>query len=68
MTNNFFWSLKPADKAKLVVFQWEAYGSKMEIPAPEGVTITKWREAVEEASEEIDKIMRRPPRRQKKVT
>lgn len=68
MTNNFFWSLKPADKAKLIQYQWKVHGCKLEIPAPEGVTITKWREAMEESSEEIDKIMRRPPRRQKRLT
>ena len=67
MTNNLFWGLKPADKAKLIMYQWKTYGYKLEIPAPAGVTITDWREALEENQDEIDKIMRQPPRSQEKV-
>lgn len=53
-----FWCLKPEDQAKLMQFQWDNHGDKLEIPAPGRTSEAAWQAVMLENSEEIDRLMR----------
>jgi len=56
-----FWALSPETQAALMVYQWDNYGEKLNIPAPPG---TSTGTSVQlENLEEIDQLLRQPPSR-----
>lgn len=58
-----FWCLKPEAQAKLMQLYWDEFGTRLEIPAPPGITEDVWQKVRLESLEEIDRIMRQPPSR-----
>jgi len=53
-----FWCLKSEDQAKLMQFQWDVYGLKLDIPTPPRASKSVWQTVMLESAEEIDKLMR----------
>ncbi len=66
-----FWNLKTDRQsdiqASLMLYQWENYREKLEIPAPPGSSQGVWLTVQLETSEEIDKLMRQRPKSPKRV-
>ena len=57
-----FWCLKPAERAKLMIFQWENYGTHLKTPPiPSVQGHIEAPDYEEEKLEELDKFMRQPP-------
>ena len=56
-----FWCLEPAAQAALMQYQWQNYGTKLDIATPptQGVRVT----GELENSSEIDRLIRQPPSR-----
>ena len=62
-----FWCLESNCQAKLMQWQWDNYGQKIEIPAPPRTSKAAWQAVQVENSDEIDRLIRKPPRHQKRV-
>ena len=61
-TNTFFWILSSEDQAKLMMYQWDNYGTELEIAREKQPETYKTIVISEtEDTEEIEKIMRRAP-------
>lgn len=56
-----FWCLTPECQAKLMQYQWDNYGFRLEIPPPLGASQNKWKIVLLESHEEIDRLMRQRP-------
>ena len=67
-----FWCLKvdrqAEIQAKLMQYQWDNYGEKLEIPTPPGTSDGVWLTVELENAEEIDRIMRQAPKKQRRIT
>ena len=61
-----FWMLKPEAQAKLMQLYWDEFGTRLEIPAPPGMDAETWQTIRLESLEEIDRIIRQPPKHQKR--
>ena len=58
-----FWCLEPECQAMLIEFQWGSYGLKLQMPPmPDSKFDTKV-----ESPEEINRLMRQPPKHSKRV-
>lgn len=62
-----FWCLKPEAQALIMRFQRDAHGQTLEIPAPPETANSAWHIVLSENLEEIDRLMRQPPKHQKRV-
>jgi len=58
-----WWCLSAENQAKLMQFQWDNFGYYLEIPPLPVGSIENI-----ESLEEIDKIIRKPPKSQKRIT
>ncbi len=56
-----FWILKPEDQVKLMKYQWDNYGEKLDIPTPPGTSRGVCLAAETENIDEIDRLMRQAP-------
>lgn len=62
-----FWCLEPECQALLIQFQWDVYGLRLEIPVPPKTSKAVWQAVQSDNEEEIDKLMRQPPKHKKRV-
>lgn len=58
-----WWCLKPESQAALMLFQFQNYGTKLDIPAPPQTSKGIWLNTQLETAEEIDHIIRQAPSR-----
>lgn len=58
-----FWCLEPKAQAALMLFQFQNYGTKLDIPAPPQTSRGVWLNTQLENADEIERIMRRAPSR-----
>ena len=56
-----FWTLDSETQAKLMQFQWDLYGTKLNIPKPPDMEQNEWEVIVSEGLDAIDKFMRQAP-------
>uniref|UniRef100_A0A6M3JM38 Uncharacterized protein n=1 Tax=viral metagenome TaxID=1070528 RepID=A0A6M3JM38_9ZZZZ len=59
--NPLFWRLSPADRAKLMMYQWNEYGYNLEIPAELPAQLVPNSVLLQETPEEYVREMRQPP-------
>jgi len=59
-TTPLFWLLKPADQAKLMQFQWDNFGTHLDIPKPPKTSVAAWKVTIEENTDEIERLMKLP--------
>ena len=62
-----WWCLEPAAQAKFMIFQYENYGEKLDIPTPPMTSKGVWLTVEMENTETIDKLMRQTRRHFKGV-
>ena len=62
-----FWCLKAEQQAKLMQFYYDKYGEILNIPKPTQTSNGVWQSVQLENLEEIERIMKRPPKHQKRV-
>ena len=55
-----WWLLKVGDKVKLIQYQWENYGTKLDLPPEPNLPVIP--HVVEEIDSELERMMRQPPR------
>ncbi len=69
--STLFWNLKvdnqAAIQAALMLYQYDTYGEKLEVPTPPMVSNAAWQCTQLETLEEIDRLMRRTKRHFKGV-
>ena len=58
-----FWYLKPETQARLLQWQFDNYGEKLDIPTPPMTSKGVWLTVEMESAEEIDRLIRQPPSR-----
>ena len=57
-----FWELSVSEQAKLMQYQWDNYGEKLDLPPEPKEPGSTWDSISLESIEKIDKLMRRKPR------